>query len=26
VDILDRLARLYGTADHEQEPAAVGWD
>ena len=26
MDILDRLARLYGTADHEQEPAAVGWD
>jgi hypothetical protein len=26
VDILDRLAQLYGTADHEQEPAAVGWE
>ncbi len=26
VDILDRLAQLYGTADHEQEPGAVGWE
>jgi len=26
VDILNRLAQLYGTADHEQEPAAVGWE
>ena len=25
VDILDRLAQLYGTADHEREPRAVGW-
>jgi len=24
VDILNRLAQLYGTADHEQEPGAVG--
>ena len=26
VDILNRLAQLYGTADHEQEPTAVGWE
>jgi hypothetical protein len=26
VDILNRLAQLYGTADHEQEPGAVGWE
>jgi hypothetical protein len=26
VDILNRLAQLYGRADHEQEPAAVGWE
>ena len=26
VGILNRLAQLYGTADHEQEPAAVGWE
>jgi hypothetical protein len=26
VDILNRLGQLYGTADHEQEPEAVGWD
>jgi hypothetical protein len=26
VDILNRLARLHGTADHEQEPAVVGWE
>jgi hypothetical protein len=26
VDILNRLARLYGSADHEQEPKAVGWE
>ena len=27
VDILNRLAQLYGSgADHEQEPAAVGWE
>jgi hypothetical protein len=26
VDILNRLAQLYGTADHEQEPAVVGWE
>src|ERR687893_405466 len=26
VDILNRLAELYGTADHEQEPGAVGWE
>ena len=26
MDILDRLARLYGTADHGQEPRAVGWE
>ena len=25
VGILNRLAQLYGTADHEQEPQAVGW-
>ena len=25
VDILNRLAQLYGSADHEQEPRAVGW-
>jgi hypothetical protein len=25
VDILNRLAQLYGTAGHEQEPRAVGW-
>ena len=25
MDILDRLAQLYGTADHE-EPKAVGWE
>ena len=24
--ILNRLAQLYGTADHEQEPQAVGWE
>lgn len=26
VDILGRLARLHGTADHGQEPRAVGWE
>ena len=26
VDILNRLAQLYGTADHEQEPRVVGWE
>ena len=26
VDILNRLAQLYSTADHEQEPRAVGWE
>jgi hypothetical protein len=26
VDILNRLAQLYGTADHKQEPTAVGWE
>jgi hypothetical protein len=26
VDILNRLGQLYGSADHEQEPAAVGWE
>jgi hypothetical protein len=26
VDILNRLAQLYGTADHEQEPGVVGWE
>src|ERR671920_520760 len=26
VTILNRLAQLYGTADHEQEPTAVGWE
>jgi hypothetical protein len=26
VDILNRLARLYSSADHEQEPKAVGWE
>jgi hypothetical protein len=26
VDILNRLAQLYGTADHEQEPGAVSWE
>jgi hypothetical protein len=26
VDILNRLARHYGAADHEQEPKAVGWE
>ncbi len=26
VDILNRLAQLYGTADHEQEPGTVGWE
>jgi len=26
VDILNRLAQLYGSADHEQEPRAVGWE
>jgi hypothetical protein len=26
VDILNSLAQLYGTADHEQEPVAVGWE
>ena len=26
MDILNRLARLYGSADHEQEPKAVGWE
>ncbi|CAA9457501.1 MAG: hypothetical protein AVDCRST_MAG28-2719 [uncultured Rubrobacteraceae bacterium] len=26
VDILNRLAQLYGAADHEQEPGAVGWE
>jgi len=26
VAILNRLAQLYGTADHEQEPGAVGWE
>ena len=26
VDILNRLAQLYSTADHRQEPAVVGWE
>jgi hypothetical protein len=26
VGILNRLAQVYGTADHEQEPGAVGWE
>jgi len=26
VDILNRLAQLYGTADHEQESRVVGWE
>jgi hypothetical protein len=26
VDILNRLAQLYGTADHGQEPRTVGWE
>jgi hypothetical protein len=26
VGILNRLAQLYGTADHEQEPRVVGWE
>src|ERR687898_2136495 len=26
VDILNRLAQLYGSADHGQEPTAVGWE
>src|SRR5215207_6912856 len=26
VGILNRLSQLYGTADHEQEPTAVGWE
>jgi hypothetical protein len=26
VDILNRLTRLHGTADHKQEPQAVGWE
>jgi hypothetical protein len=26
VGILNRLAQLYGIADHEQQPAAVGWE
>jgi hypothetical protein len=26
VGILNRLAQLYGTADHAQEPKAVGWE
>jgi hypothetical protein len=26
VEILNRLAQLYGRADHGQEPAAVGWE
>jgi hypothetical protein len=26
VDILNRLAQLYGSADHEQEPGVVGWE
>ena len=26
VDILNRLAQLYSTADHGQEPAVVGWE
>jgi hypothetical protein len=26
VDILNRLAQLYGSADHEDEPGAVGWE
>jgi hypothetical protein len=26
VDILNRLAKIYGAADHEQEPGAVGWE
>jgi hypothetical protein len=26
VGILNRLAQLYGIADHEQKPAAVGWE
>src|ERR671917_708495 len=26
VDILNRLAQLYGTADHGQEPRVVGWE
>ncbi len=24
--VTNRLAQLYGTADHEQEPTAVGWE
>jgi hypothetical protein len=26
IDILNRLAQLYGRADHEQEPRVVGWE
>jgi hypothetical protein len=26
VDILNRLAQLYGSADHGQEPRVVGWE
>jgi hypothetical protein len=26
VDILNRLAQLHGTANHEQEPGVVGWE
>ena len=26
VGILNRLAQVYGTADHEQEPGAAGWE
>jgi hypothetical protein len=26
LDILNRLAQLYGSADHEQAPGAVGWE
>jgi hypothetical protein len=26
VDILNRLAQLYGAVDHDQEPGAVGWE
>jgi hypothetical protein len=26
VGILNRLAQLYGTSDHEEEPGAVGWE
>jgi hypothetical protein len=26
VDILNRLARLYGSASHDQEPEVIGWE